>query len=63
MLLRIRWFIMGAVASVGAVSYIYNQLRKARERLTARNIANAGARGVGRALEAAGAAIRPKGEQ
>jgi hypothetical protein len=62
MLLRIRWFIMGAVASVGALGYIINELRKARERLTPRSVANASARGVGRALEAAGAAIRPKGD-
>ena len=63
MLLRIRWFIMGAVASVGAFGYIINELRKARERMTPRNLANAGVRSFGRALEAAGAAIRPKGEQ
>jgi len=63
MLLRIRWFIMGAAASVGVFGYVINELRKARERMTPRNIANAGARGVGRALEAAGAAIRPKGER
>ena len=54
---------MGAVVSVGALGYIINELRKARERMTPRNIANAGARGFGRALEAAGAAIRPKGER
>ena len=63
MLLRIRWFIMGAAVSVGALGYIINEMRKARERMTPRNIANAGARGLGRALEAAGTAIRPKGEQ
>jgi hypothetical protein len=62
MLLRIRWFIMGAVVSVGALGYIINELRKARERLTPRHVATAGARGLGRALESAGAAIRPKGE-
>ena len=60
MLLRIRWFVMGAVVTVGALGYIANELRRARERLTPRNIANTGMRGFARLLDGAATAVRPK---
>jgi hypothetical protein len=63
MLLRIRWFIMGALASVGALSYLATQVRKARERLTARNLANSGMRGVASLLDSAAAAVQPEKRQ
>ncbi len=63
MLLRIRWFVMGAVVTVGALGYIANELRKARERLTPRNIANTGMRGFAQVLDSAAAAVRPKDVQ
>ena len=59
MLLRIRWFVMGAIASVGALSYLVNQVRKARERLTARSLANSGLRTAARAIDNAAEAIQP----
>jgi hypothetical protein len=62
MLLRLRWFIMGAVASVGVVSYLATQVRKARERLTPRNIANSGMRGVANLFDTAADAVQPTRE-
>ncbi|MDJ0954312.1 MAG: hypothetical protein QNJ81_11600 [Acidimicrobiia bacterium] len=59
MLLRIRWFIMGAAAAFGAFAYLANELRKARERMTPRNIANTGMRGVADLLDSAAEAVRP----
>ena len=59
MLLRIRWFIMGAAAAFGAFAYIANELRKARDRITPRNIANTGMKGVAGLLETAAEAVRP----
>ena len=63
MFLRIRWFIMGALASAGVLSYLANQLRKARERLTPRSMANRGLRGVASALDSAADAVQPKVEE
>jgi hypothetical protein len=63
MFLRIRWFIMGAIAAVGVFSYLANQLRKARERLTPRSVANSGLRGVGRVLDSAADAVQPRAEE
>lgn len=59
MLTRIRWFILGVVTATGVLSYLANQLRKARERLTPRNLANSGLRGFARALDNAADAIQP----
>lgn len=59
MVLRIRWFIMGALASIGLVSYAAAQLRKARERLTPRNLANSGMRSVARLFDTAADAVQP----
>lgn len=53
MLLRIRWFIMGAVASIGVFTYLANEVRKAKERITPRNLANSGMRGVAKLLDTA----------
>jgi hypothetical protein len=62
MLLRMRWFIMGVLASVGAVSYLAAQLRKARERFTPRNLANSAMRSVARLFDTAADAVQPTSE-
>jgi hypothetical protein len=59
MFLRLRWFIMGALASLGVLGYLANQLRRARQRLTPRNLANSGLRSVARAIDNAADAIEP----
>ncbi len=63
MLLRIRWFIMGAGASLGVVAYLASQVRKARERMTPRNLANSGMRGVADLIDSAADAVRPDGDR
>lgn len=62
MLLRIRWFIMGALASLGVFGYLAKQLRKARERITPRNLARRGMRGVADVLDEAADRVRGGGE-
>ena len=56
---RIRWFVLGAATATGVLGYLANQVRKARERLTPRNLANSGLRGFARALDNAADAIQP----
>jgi len=58
MLLRIRWFILGATASVGVFTYLANEVRKAKERMTPRNLANSGMKGVARLFDTAAAAVK-----
>jgi hypothetical protein len=60
MLLRIRWFVMGAGAAIGLVGYLANQVRRAREKLTPRNLAGAGMRGVADLLDTAAEAVQPE---
>ena len=58
MFLRVRWFIMGAAASIGAFTYLTNEARKAKERMTPRNLANSGMRGVAKLLDTAADAVQ-----
>ena len=60
MLLRIRWFVFGAVSSVGLFAYAARQLRRARERLAPRNLARKGARGVADLLGDAATRVAPR---
>ncbi|MGA9594526.1 MAG: hypothetical protein WBV06_00095 [Acidimicrobiia bacterium] len=62
MLLRIRWFIMGSLASLGLVGYLIKQLRKARERITPGNVARSGMRGMADVLDNAAARMRQDGQ-
>jgi hypothetical protein len=59
MFTRIRWFILGAATATGVLGYLANQVRKARERLTPRNLANSGLRRFARALDTAADAVQP----
>lgn len=60
MLLRFRWFVIGAAAATGVLGYLANELRKARERMTPRNLANTGLRGVADLLDTAASSVRPE---
>lgn len=51
MFLRIRWFIVGFLASFSFVVYLASQLRRAREQLTAQNLANFGMRRIAGLLD------------
>ena len=59
MFVRIRWFVIGAATSLGAAAYVANQLRRARERLTPRNLARGGARGVADMIDRAADRVAP----
>jgi hypothetical protein len=59
MFLRIRWFTLGVIASLGAAAYAANQLRRMRERLTPQNLAREGVRGLAGVLEAAADRLEP----
>ena len=48
-----RWFTIGVVACLGVVAYAVNQLRRARERLSAGNIARQAGRTLADTLEVA----------
>ena len=64
MLLRIRWFLIGVLASAGGAVYVIEHLRRAREQMTPANLARGGARGVASLIEAAADRIAPDaGEQ
>jgi hypothetical protein len=63
MFLRIRWFVVGALSSLGVLTYLANELRKARERVTPRNLANSGLRGVASLIDTAAEAVRPDQEE
>ncbi len=60
MLLRIRWFVLGAAASIGVLSYLGAQVRKAREKLTARNMVRSGMRSAADLLDTAADAVQPE---
>jgi hypothetical protein len=59
MLLRIRWFFMGVLTSIGVVAYLVAQVKAARERLTTENLARTGARTLAGALDSAAVVITP----
>ncbi|MBT8213900.1 MAG: hypothetical protein KJP12_01665 [Acidimicrobiia bacterium] len=44
MLVRIRWFVLGALAAFGGMVYAAGQVAKAKEKMTLENVARAGAR-------------------
>ncbi len=59
MFLRMRWFVIGVATALGGVAYLADQLRKARERMTPRNLANTGLRSVADILDTAADAVKP----
>ena len=63
MLLRIRWFLMGVATSIGVVAYLVAQVKAARERLTAENLARPGALSLAEALDSAAVALTPTPRQ
>jgi hypothetical protein len=63
MFTRFRWFVLGAITATGLLSYLANQVRKARERLTPRNLANSGLRGFAQALDNAADALQPGNQE
>ena len=54
MFTRLRWFIYGFVASLGATAYVVTRLRRMRERLTAQSVARVSALSLADAMALAG---------
>lgn len=54
MFTRLRWFIYGFVASLGATAYVVTRLRRLRERLTAQSVARVSALSLADAMALAG---------
>lgn len=59
MLVRLRWFLYGMLVTLAAVTYMASQVRRARERLTPRNLARSGAGGLADWLDATADRIAP----
>ncbi len=62
MFLRIRWFAVGVLSSVGAMAYLAAQVKRARERLSARAMARSGGRTLADLLDHAADRIAPDRE-
>ena len=54
MFTRLRWFVYGFVASLGATAYVVNRLRRMRERLTPQAVARVSALSLADAMANAG---------
>jgi hypothetical protein len=63
MLLRIRWFIVGALTSLGVISFLIKEVRRVRDRITPHNLARRGLRGVADLLDTAADAVATTGEK
>ncbi|HEX9854783.1 MAG TPA: hypothetical protein VGC47_05675 [Acidimicrobiia bacterium] len=59
MLLRIRWFTLGVLVTIGLGAYLVAQVRRARERLSPSAIGRAGAERIATALDRAADRIAP----
>jgi hypothetical protein len=59
MLLRVRWFTIGVLSSMGVLAYLVTQVKRARERLDARALARSGGRTVAAMLGRAATRISP----
>ena len=59
MFMRLRWFLLGVMATVGATAYVVSRARRLRERLSAETVVRVGALTVADLMEAAGHRIKP----
>ena len=59
MLIRLRWFLLGVLSSVGALGWLAVQVKRARERLTPGNLARQGARGFADVLDTIAERVAP----
>jgi hypothetical protein len=60
MLVRLRWFLLGALTSAGALGWLAVQVKRARERLTPANLARRGARRVADGVDALAEWVAPQ---
>jgi hypothetical protein len=59
MFVRIRWFVAGILAALGGMSYLVNQVRRAREKLTPANMIAAGKQQAASWLDAVADRVAP----
>ncbi len=60
MLIRLRWFVLGVLSSVGVLGWLAVQVKRARERLTPANLARRGARGFADVLDSLAERVAPE---
>ncbi len=63
MLLRLRWFALGALSVVSGGVYVVGKMRRARERLTAANFRRTSGHALADALGAAARRLAPDGPE
>ncbi len=63
MLLRLRWFALGALSVVSGGVYVLGKMRRMRERFTAANFRRASGHAVADALGAAARRVAPDGPE
>ena len=61
MFTRLKWFLFGSAATIGAGAYLGTKIRRARERLTAENMARAGVVTVAGMMNATGRRMQRAG--
>ena len=61
MLTRIKWFLLGSAATIGAGAYLGTKVKRARERLTTENMARAGVATVAGVMNATGRRMQRSG--
>ncbi|MFQ5554307.1 MAG: hypothetical protein ACE5GC_02910 [Acidimicrobiia bacterium] len=62
MLVRLRWFVLGALSSIGVLGWLAVQVKRARDKLTPANLARRGAHGFADALDALAERVAPTGD-
>jgi len=58
-IVRLRWFFLGALSSIGAIGWLVVKVKRARERLTAANLARSSVRSFADALDAIAERVAP----
>jgi hypothetical protein len=61
MFTRLRWFLFGSAATIGAGAYLGTKVKRARERITAENLARAGVVTVAGMVNATGRRMQRSG--
>ncbi len=60
MFVRLRWFVLGVLSTLGGGAYVLAKLRRMRARLSPRNLAKASTLAAADALSLAGKLVAPK---
>ena len=61
MFTRLKWFLFGSAATIGAAAYLGTKVKRARERLTTENMARAGVATVAGMMNATGRRMQRAG--